>query len=75
MKDRFGLPSEGFVRLAQFIGPGKAIPISKSGWWAGVKSGRYPKPIKLSPGVTAWKVEDIRALIKQDAATDHGDGR
>ena len=39
------------------------IPVSAATWWAGVKSGRYPKPLKLSPRVTVWKVEDIRALI------------
>ena len=41
------------------------IPVKKSTWWAGVKSGRYPKPIKLGPNVTAWRIEDIRALIER----------
>ncbi len=39
------------------------IPVKKSCWWAGVASGRFPKPVKLGPRVTAWRVEDIRALI------------
>jgi len=39
------LPETGFVRLSTIL---KVIPISKSTWWAGVKSGRYPKSIKLS---------------------------
>lgn len=64
MKKQFDLPNEGLVRLSQFVGPGKAIPISRSGWWAGVKACKYPQPIKLSPRVTVWRVEDIRALIK-----------
>lgn len=55
-----GLPSDGFVRLPQVLA---VIPVSKSSWWAGCKSGRYPKPTKLGPRTTAWKVEDIRALI------------
>ena len=38
--------------------------MSKSTRWAGVKSGRYPKPVKLGPRITAWRVDDIRALIK-----------
>ncbi|HCE5513689.1 TPA: transcriptional regulator [Legionella pneumophila] len=65
------LPSEGFVREKQIIGDVKAnppiipiIPVSKSAWWAGVKSGVYPQPLKLSPGVTVWRVEDIRKLIE-----------
>ena len=64
------LPETGFLRLPQIIGNPKAkpptpaiIPIKKSSWWAGVRSGRFPKPVKLGPRVTAWRVEDIRALI------------
>lgn len=62
------LPETGFLRLSQIIGNPKAgtpalIPIQKSCWWAGVKSGRFPKPVKLGPRVTAWRVEDIKHLI------------
>jgi predicted DNA-binding transcriptional regulator AlpA len=39
------------------------VPVQKTAWWDGVKSGRFPKPVKLGPRVTAWRVEDIRALI------------
>ena len=58
--DKF--PAIGFVRLTQILA---VIPICKSSWWAGVKSGRYPKSVKLSPRCTVWKAEDIRSLIKQ----------
>lgn len=59
------LPEVGFVRLPDVL---KVYPVSKSHWWAGVKEGRYPKPVKLGPKITAWRVEDIRELItsKQD---------
>jgi prophage regulatory protein len=57
------LPKSGLMRLASIIGPGGPIPVSKSTWWAGVRSGRYPKPVKLGPRITAWRVGDIRALI------------
>ena len=62
------LPETGFLRLPQIIGDPKTglppiIPVKKTCWWAGVKSGRFPKPVKLGPRVTAWRVEDIRALI------------
>jgi prophage regulatory protein len=62
------LPKSGLMRLASIIGPTGPIPVSKSTWWAGVKSGRYPKPVKLGPRITAWRVEDIRALIKAGSA-------
>ena len=65
------LPETGFLRLHQILGAPKAtppippiIPVSKSTWWAGVASGRYPQPVRtLGARVTAWKVEAIRALI------------
>ncbi len=68
------LPSTGYLRLHQIIGNPRAnpranppipalIPVSRSTWWGGVKSGRYPKPVKLAPRITAWRIEDIRALI------------
>lgn len=58
------LPATGFVRLARIIPPKGPIPVSKSTWWAGVKDGRYPKPVKLGPRITAWRVEDIHELIR-----------
>lgn len=64
------LPETGFLRLPQIIGDPKAeppiraiIPVKKTCWWEGVRTGRFPKPVKLGPRVTAWRVEDIRALI------------
>jgi hypothetical protein len=67
------LPESGFVRLSQIIGNPKSnppspplIPVSRSTWWAGVKTGIFPKPIKLSPGVTVWRVEDIRSFIERN---------
>jgi predicted DNA-binding transcriptional regulator AlpA len=64
------LPDTGFLRLSQILGDPKAdppvpplIPVKKSCWWEGVRLGRFPKPVKLGPRVTVWKVEDIRALI------------
>ena len=40
-------------------------PVSKTTWWAGVKSGRYPQPVKRGPKTTAWKVQDIVSLIDE----------
>jgi prophage regulatory protein len=56
------IPETGFIRLPQVL---TVIPICKSSWWAGVKSGRFPKPIKLSERCVAWKAEDIRDLIRE----------
>ena len=67
MTNRFDLPLTGFVRLSSILAPRGPIPVSKSTWWAGVKTGRFPKPVKLGPRITAWRVEDLRALIEQPA--------
>ena len=60
-----GLPETGFVRLSSILAPTGPIPVGKSTWWAGVKSGRFPKPIKLAPRITVWRVDDIRSLISR----------
>jgi predicted DNA-binding transcriptional regulator AlpA len=54
----------GLMRLSQILAPGGPIPVSKSTWWAGVRSGRFPKPVKLGPRITAWRTEDILALVE-----------
>ncbi len=61
------LPETGFIRLSTIL---KFIPISKSTWWAGVKSGRFPKSVKLGLRITAWRVEDIRNLISKEATCE-----
>jgi len=71
------LPETGFLRLKQIIGDKKAnppippiIPVGATCWWAGVKSGKFPKPIKLGPRVTVWSVESIRFLIDESLGKD-----
>ena len=69
------LPETGYLRLPQIIGDKRTdppipalIPVSKSTWWAGVRSGRFPQPSRaLGARITAWRVEDIRALIERAA--------
>lgn len=67
MSNQTALPTTGFLRLPAIIAPHGPIPVSKSTWWAGIKSGRYPKPVKLSTRISAWRVEDIRAFIENGA--------
>ncbi len=64
------LPQFGLLRLWQILGNRRKgippiIPVSKSSWWAGVKSGKYLKPVKLSARCTCWRVEDIRELMEK----------
>lgn len=66
------LPETGYLRLSHIIGNPKAnppipaiIPVGKSTWWEGVRTRRYPQPVRtLGRRITAWRVEDIRRLIE-----------
>lgn len=59
----------GFLRLHQIL---EFLPISKSAWWKGCSTGRYPKPLKLGPRTTVWRAEDIKAFIEN--AGKEGEG-
>jgi len=67
VSNQFMLPETGLLRLRQIIAPHGPLPISKSTWWAGVKDGRFPQPLKLGARVTVWRAEDIRELIQNGA--------
>lgn len=59
-----------FYRLREIIGDRKQgipgiVPVSKAAWYAGIKEGRYPKPVKLSEKSSAWRSEDIDLLVKR----------
>lgn len=62
---RNALPETGFLRLPEVL---KLYPVSRSTWWAGVRAGRYPQPVKIGERCTAWRAEDIRALIESAAS-------
>jgi prophage regulatory protein len=55
------------LRLPQVL---EIIPISKSTWWAGVASGKYPQPIKLGPKITCWRLSDLKKLSENGAYFD-----
>ena len=69
--DMYDIPETGFMRLPQVL---SIIPVGKTCWWEGVKSGRFPKPVKLSARCTAWRVEEIRTLIEMLSDSVASDG-
>lgn len=58
------------IRLKQVL---ELLPISKSKFWEGVRTGLYPQPVKLGPRTTAWRLSDINALIDNGVDCDGGD--
>jgi predicted DNA-binding transcriptional regulator AlpA len=49
-------PASKLLRLPKVL---ELIPVSKSSFWDGVKTGRYPKPVKISPNISAWFEHDL----------------
>lgn len=61
-----------YLRIWQIVGDKKRgieplLPIGKSTFLAGVKSGKYPKPVKLGERTTAWRKADIDAVLARFA--------
>lgn len=63
---------EPLLRLTDIIGrkatatqPGipAIIPVGRTAWWAGVKSGKFPQPIRLGGHMVAWRSSDIAQLV------------
>lgn len=63
--DTTSATTEKLIRLPIVL---DRVPMSRSGWLQGVKEGRYPAPVRLSPRRVAWKESDITAFINGLAA-------
>lgn len=68
------LPDSAFLRESQLVqspkrpGAPAPLPFSAPTLWRKVKNGTFPKPLKLSERVTAWKVGDVRKWIADQTA-------
>jgi len=71
MHDHLLPDKTAFVRLPTIL---KLLPISRSTWLTGIKSGHFPKPVRLGKRITAWRVEDICKLInsKEEEGGNYG---
>ena len=48
--------ADRFLRIDEVLA---LTNIGRSSWWAGVKSGKFPKPIKLGERTTRWRLNDV----------------
>ena len=55
------LPTDGLLSVREVL---PFLPIRKSTWYAGVKAGIYPQPVRSGPRKVAWRAQDIRRLIE-----------
>jgi prophage regulatory protein len=54
-------PGMKLLRLPQVL---EIVPVSRSVWWKGVRSKRFPAGVKLGARITCWRESDIFALIR-----------
>jgi len=66
-RDFHEVPQMGLMRISEVL---RLVPVSRSNWWGGVKVGKYPAPVKLSPRVTCWRASDILDLIERAGSKD-----
>lgn len=63
-----------YLRLWQIIGGkrrGSTAPIievSRATLWRWVAEGKFPAPVKLSEGITAWRSSDVEAWMASKEA-------
>ena len=68
MLSYFPMPVPLIVKRAKRYGLEPTI--SRTSWFNGCSSGKFPAPIKLGERTTVWRVEDIRRLIENGTPTD-----
>jgi prophage regulatory protein len=44
------------------------LPFSASTLWRKVRSGEFPAPVKLSEGITAWRLSDVNQWLSNKGA-------
>ncbi len=58
------LPDEALIRLSQILA-WHIVPYSTSTFWRRCRNNEFPRPIKVSAGITAWRVGDVRRYLAQ----------
>jgi predicted DNA-binding transcriptional regulator AlpA len=58
-------PRTGLVKLGAIL---RFLSISKTMWYVGVRSARYPKTIKLGPRTSCWRAEAVWNLVDNPPA-------
>lgn len=58
------IASRVYLRVSEIAnnrrtGEAGMLPVSAATWWAWVKAGKAPQPIRLSAGVTVWRYADV----------------
>ena len=65
------LPDLALIQIRPLINYG-VLPYSATTIWRKCRIGEFPAPIKISAGITAWRVGDIREYLVSIANTTKG---
>lgn len=57
------MPAAGYIRQAGLIP--HILPFSAATLWRMVNSGAFPAPVKLSPRITAWRINEVMAWAEK----------
>jgi predicted DNA-binding transcriptional regulator AlpA len=61
------LPDAALIQIRTLVNF-KVLPYSPTTIWRKCRDGSFPKGIKVSPGITAWRVGDIRRYLESISA-------
>ena len=56
------LPDLALIQIRPLINF-NVVPYSATTIWRKCRTGEFPSPIKVSPGITAWRVGEIRNYL------------
>jgi predicted DNA-binding transcriptional regulator AlpA len=65
------LPDLALIQIRPLVNYG-VLPYSATTIWRKCRIGEFPAPIKISAGITAWRVGDIREYLVSIANTTKG---
>lgn len=76
MQSNSRIDPNGLYRIKSIVrtknGGPPLLDISPATWWAGVKSGRFPKPVRVGERMTCWRGSDLLALVERLSFTNEG---
>jgi predicted DNA-binding transcriptional regulator AlpA len=67
------LPDVAMIQIRPLVNL-KILPYSATTIWRLCRNGKFPRPTKISPGITAWRVGDIRNYLHTICQKSNGGG-
>ena len=65
------LPDAAMIQIRPLVSY-KVLPYSATTIWRLCRTRKFPQPVKLSAGITAWRVGDIRNYLLSISAPKTG---